>query len=199
MVTFDHSGGEYANKAHSIIIKVPQGAIPKGVKVGIEVGVTLYGPFSFPWKTKPVSPIVWLCTQQDVHLRKAIEVVLPHCIHGLEEGEHDDLGMRFLKANHQEDTIASEEHSVYHFHPLEGKLKFTPSCGTVHIHHFCFLCISANKTREVVQRSGYCLSRVIPHPWPASQSQMFIYFCVTYFMKTCLKVSCPTPKSNSCS
>ena len=145
VITFDHSGGEYINKAHSIIIRVPRGAIPKGVKVGIEVGVTLHGPFSFPQNTKPVSPIVWLCMQQDVHLRKPVEVVLPHCIRGLKEGEHDDLELRFLKANHHEDVVTSEGQCAYHFLPLEGEATFTPSCGTVYTQHFCFLCISAKK------------------------------------------------------
>ena len=192
VVTFDHSGGEYTNKAHNIIIRAPRGAIPKGVKVNIEVGVTLHGPFSFPQNTKPVSPIVWLCMQQDVHLRKPVEVVLPHCICGLKEGEHDDLELRFLKANHH-DVVGSAGQSAYNFLPLEGEATFTPTCGTVHTQHFCFQCISAKKSREVVQRSGYCLSRVIPHPWPAAQSQIFIYFCVTYLMETCLEVSCPLP------
>ena len=155
----------------------------------------MYGPFSFPQNTKPVSPIVWLCMQRNAFLKKAVEVVLPHCIRGLKKGEHDDLELRFLKANHHEDIITSEEKSMYHFFPLEGEATFTPSCGTVRTQHFCFLCISAKKSRELFQKSSYCLSRVIPHPWPVSQSQMFIYFCVTYFMDTCLSVSCPTPKS----
>ena len=196
VVTFDNSGGEYTNEAHDIIIRVPQGAISKGVTVNIEVGVTLHGPFSYPRNAKPVSPILWLCMQQDVLLRKSVEVVLPHCVSGLKGGEHNGLELGFLKANHHEVVSGSEEQSMYTFHPLEGKVKFTSSCGTIQTQHFCFLCIKAQLSRELVQKSGYCLSRVIPHPWPASQSQIFIYFCVTYFMKTCLKVSLSTPKSN---
>lgn len=135
--------------------------------------------------------------QQDVLLRKSVEVVLPHCVSGLKGGEHNGLELGFLKANHHEVVSGSEEQNMYTFHPLEGKVKFTSSCGTIQTQHFCFLCIKAQLSRELVQRSGYCLSRVIPHPWPASQPQIFIYFCVTYFMKTCLSVSCPTPNSKS--
>ncbi len=46
VIEFDASGGEYKNNEHDITLSIPEGAIPHGEIVHIEVAIALYGPFS---------------------------------------------------------------------------------------------------------------------------------------------------------
>ena len=46
----------------------------------IEVGVCLYGPFTFEGDCRPISPIVWLCLQGNTDLKKPMTVTIPHVL-----------------------------------------------------------------------------------------------------------------------
>ena len=60
----DASGGVYHNPIHGITLRIPEGAVPRGMELEISIEVCLYGKFSFPEDLSPVSAIVWLdCPQ----------------------------------------------------------------------------------------------------------------------------------------
>ena len=185
----DSRGKEFTNSDHDITLRVPPGAIPDGVTVHIETGVTLYGPFQFPPGTRPISPIVWFCMQEGIPFQKPVEVILPHFLHNRE-----GLQLGFLKADHSTFTADNSEER-YMFQKLTDPTKFYSEdgkgFGVLSTKHFCFLCIQSNITRDHALRAGYCLSCMIPDPWPNTHPDFHIYFCMTYFLKTCLKVFSP--------
>ena len=74
----DSAGREYTNVDHDFTLRIPEGAVAEGEKVHLEVGVAMYGPFTFPDNTQPISPILWLCIlEEDIELKKSFQVVLP--------------------------------------------------------------------------------------------------------------------------
>ena len=58
-------------------IEVPEGTIPEGHPLQMELSMCLYGPFMFPDDLYPVSPILILCPQTDIKLSWSIKVTLP--------------------------------------------------------------------------------------------------------------------------
>ena len=181
-------GGVYYNPVHDITVRIPEGAISKGASVAIEIGVALYGPFQFPDDTKPVSPIVWLCVKQGqgelehYQFLKPVEVVLPHYLHVTTED--DSTLLHFLKAGHH-----MNKREQYQFQLAGGKVCFPvqKTYGTLSTYHFCFLCIaSGTVSQERTAKANFCLISVIPDP--ISEPSWTIYFCVCYFLQTCVEV-----------
>lgn len=84
MLICDHCGTEYIIDDHDITLRIPEGAVPVGESIKFEIGVVLYDPFIFPENTRPISPIVWLCIQEDIELKKVkpIQLILPHFLIG---------------------------------------------------------------------------------------------------------------------
>ena len=54
-------GIEYNDEWNDFTLKIPQGAIPEGESLTIDIGVALYGPFQYPEGLRPVSPVFWIC------------------------------------------------------------------------------------------------------------------------------------------
>ena len=184
----DSSGREFSNSDHDITLRIPEGAIPDGITVHIEAGVALHGPFQFPPGTRPISPIVWLCIQENIPFQKPIEVILPHFLH-----HWMDLQLGFLKADHTTHTTDNGE-KEYMFQPVNDPVEFHSEngrgFGVLSTKHFCSLCIQANITRDQLpSKAQYCLTEVIPYPWPSMPVNVPIHFCVTFFLKTCFQVS----------
>ena len=184
----DSRGKEFINSDHDITLRVPPGAIPDGVTVHIETGVTLHGPFQFPPGTRPISPIVWFCTQEGVPFLKPVEVILPHFLHNW-----DGLQLGFLKADHSTFTTDDGE-KRYIFQPvndpMELHLENVKGFGVLSTKHFCFLCIQANITHDQLpSKAQYCLTKVTPDPWPSMAISFPIHFCVTFLLPTCFEVS----------
>ena len=185
----DSSGKEFTNTDHDITLRVPEGAIPDGVTVHIEAGVALHGPFQFPPGTRPISPIVWFCMQEDVPLLKPVEVILPHFL------QHwKNLQLGFLKADHSTYTTDDGE-KRYMFRPVNDPMEFHfengRGFGVLSTKHFCSLCIhTSNITRDqLISEAQYCLTEVIPYSWPSMPIDVPLHFCVTFFLKTCFEVS----------
>ena len=61
----DHTGLDYTVEEHDITLRIPEGAVTVGETIHLEIGVAMYGPFNFPENSIPVSPIVWLCIQEE--------------------------------------------------------------------------------------------------------------------------------------
>ena len=170
-----------------IKIKIPPNAIPDGVRGRLEVGVCLYGPFMFEENYSPISPILWLCLQENIHLAKPIRVTLRHILPDLSEEDLASFGVRLAEASCDCVTNASGE-SLYKFQPSLDKASCYSIGGKGYgvlqtDHDFCFMCLEAESTTddEMAQHIGYCLTCV--------QGPSTLWFFATYFLNACLAVS----------
>ena len=108
----DHNGLDHVNEDHDITLRIPEGAVAEGEKVHFEVGVAMYGPFTFPENTQPISPILWLhLLEEDIKLSKYFELVLPHCYTGSAMPPNKILN--FAIADHSSLTADSDGQSHY--------------------------------------------------------------------------------------
>ena len=116
MLECDCAGREYTNVDHDITLRIPEGAVAEGEKIHLEVGVAMYGPFTFPDNTQPISPILWLCIlEEDAQLKKPFQIVLSHYLTGLSKERIEHHHVRFAKANHNDYTFIDAQMS-YEFH-----------------------------------------------------------------------------------
>ena len=182
----DGSGLKFTFKNHDITVKIPEGALAIGEKIHVEVAVMpMYGPFQFLKGARLISPVVWLCPlEKNVHLKRPIHVTLPHILSGLTEEKAQYYQVQFNKANHND--YAS---GVYNFQPAEGSLQLfsegDQSYAMLSTNHFCYICITAKDKPELKMDAGYCLTRAESR---IAQWRYEAYFCVSYYLKTCLQV-----------
>ena len=174
-VTFDCNGGRYVNADHEVELHVPRGAVPIGQKVTVRIAVSLTSPMQFPSGLKPVSPIVHFCIVNDPYFKfaKPVKLVLPHFL----SVTSADPDMQFLKAGHKQ----------HFFKECDGEACFEvgESRGTLLTDHFCHYCISSSVS-NTQSKANFRLIRVLPKNRPSSWEAQF---CVTYFLRTCLKVN----------
>ena len=194
MLECDFNGREYTNVDHDITLRIPEGAVAKGEKIHFEVGVAMYGPFTFPDNTQPISPILWLCVLEgDARLRKPFQIVLPHYLTGLSKEKIECHQIGLAKANHKDYTFIDTETSfivAYKFHrcvtrPLLASTGYR-SYGVLVSKHCCFYCLTAKKSPELAFDAGYCLVRIESCISPQRNE---FYFAAIYFLETCLRVS----------
>ncbi len=183
---FDSSGVEFVG-FNEIRIQIPPHAIPDGSTGRLEIGVCLYGPFTFEENYRPISPVLWLCLQgENTRLDKPVKVTLPHILPDLSEEELASFGVRFAKASHHCVTDASGER-MYQFQPSVGKSFYHAGGGrgyvTLETDHFCHLClvIDSGVTPDKAKCRGYCFTSV--------QGPSHLHVYATYALNTCLTVS----------
>ena len=173
-------------KKHDIQITIPPGALDRTIE--IEFAVCLSGPFTFPANKRPVSPILWICTRENVkRFSKSIQVTIPHIFPELSKNEIAEFQLDFVKADHSNDFHVQDDGSkCYSFRVIKGSdSHFRGGFGTLNVDHCCYLCLSANTNHEAIaDRAQYCLSQF----QYAQERRSFVIFCATYFLKTCLEV-----------
>ena len=182
----DNYGLNYSIEDHQITLKVPEGAIAKGEKLHFEIGVTLYGPFNFPIDSQPISPIVWLCiVEENAKLYKPFQLVLPHFLTYASVERMHYHEVQFAKANH----LDINQDGYYNFISCdEATVHESIQCVNYSIleaQHFCFYCLKAKKSAQLAKDARYYLVRIENILQPCRNE---VYFCVVYFLETCLKV-----------
>jgi len=183
ILSCDTHGCDYYNPRHDVGFRIPEGAIlPSDGMINIEFGVAMYGPFKITDRAsvKRVSPIVWLCVQQDGFsgFQKDVEITIPHFLDLSTEDAYEYL--RFLKAEHQLEDGEKE----YQFKPTDGRAVFDrPAHGTLLMRHFCSVCIEAKVSPS--QKTRYYLGGGIS--LKGQDCQIVFYVC--YFLKSCVRVS----------
>ena len=190
----DNAGLDHTIHGHNITIRIPEGAVPPGDKLLMKVGVTLFGPFTFPENFWPISPLLQLCPSEIDHyeFKKPLTVILPHflsekTIEKLTPGE-----VCFTKANHN----YSEENG-YKFELIDTKPMFATSgsrnFGVLQIQHCCYLCLQKGKNLEGAKYNLVKIERPL-------QQRGEIHFLVTYFLDTCLQALDEQypPDTNNC-
>ena len=193
----DNAGLDYTIHGHNITIRIPEGVVPPGEKLLMKVGVTLFGPFTFPEKFWPISPLLQLCPSEiDYYeFKKPLTVILPHflsekTVEKLTPGE-----VCFAKANHNYHEVGEEK--CYKFELVDTKPIFATSgsrnFGVLQIQHCCYLCLLKNKNLEGAE---YNLVKIEQPLQPRSE----IHFLVTYCLDTCLEALDDQypPETNNC-
>ena len=187
IISCDTRGYKYYNTRHDVGLRIPEGAILPGErKIDIEFGVAMYGPFKLNdgVSVRRVSPVVWLCVQQDGFsgFQKDVEITIPHCLHLSTEDASTYL--RFLKADHQRDMLNEEGNIEYLLKPTDGRAEFDCTAhGTLMTKHFCIVCLATSVLPG--EHTRYCLygtRNVKMQGWQ-------ITFFVCYFLKSCILVS----------
>ena len=179
----DTHGCDYYNTRHDVGLKIPEGAIPpsEGI-IDIEFGVAMYGPFKLAdgISVRRVSPVVWLCVQQDNFggFQKDVEITIPHFLDFSTEDAYKYL--RFLKAHHQLENGEIE----YQLKPAKGRAAFDLAAhGLLMTRHFCSVCITTSEPLPN-EHTKYYLGGGISlklQDW-----QIIFYVC--YFLPSCIRV-----------
>ena len=174
----------YYDETNRFGLEIPEGAIPRGLTISIDIGVALYGPFQFPHGMRPASPVFWICVRQleFSQFLKPVIITLPHFLSIRNDEDIEFLGLTFLKAKHE-----MNEHQMYEFQQAEGSMRFSPHMkgGVLETTHFCSLCISCNEIMEAIERANFCISAVIPHTISLDESS-YADFYITFLLDTCL-------------
>ena len=166
--------------------RIPEGAIlPRQGKIDIEFAVAMYGPFNLSdgRSVRRVSPVVWLCVQQDSFsgLQKDVEITIPHFLDL--PTKKASTYLRFLKANHEFDMLNEIE---FQLKPAAGTAVFDHDSDATHgklfTRHFCSLCIATLVFHN--EHIKYCLGGELS----LTAQAMKITFYVCYFLKSCVEV-----------
>ena len=183
VVTLTNEGKVVTKEGISIC--VPDDAVPVGTRLHMEVGSAMHGRLSFPKGMQPVSPILWICPQEELDLLKPLRITLPHTVK-YEEGVTE---LYFLKACHNEDltmTTGITKWEVCDFEEItchEG-IEFNEKNGSVYTKLFCCVCIAENV--EIPTKKRYLLHRTQPHKW--NTREFTVDYCITFDLSTCVQV-----------
>ena len=179
---------EYQSIDDNIKLIIPKGAIVGDHKV--QVAVMKYGPigpFEYPDGYKPVSPIVWLCSNQK-KFQKDLELILPHCSDlGNSDEEASQTQLVFLKASHKYIRNANDQ-KVFQFEKVDAQPLFNTNnipYGSLHINHCCFYCVGVYNRKDTDQ-ANLCLTVVKPR---VTTSNYIISICLMLDLPTCRNVS----------
>ena len=174
----------YTSEKYGFTLEIPVAAIPEGMSLTIDVGVSLYGPFNYPENMQCVSPIMWICVRyfENFHFLKPVKITMQHCLSIDDTITFESLGLDFLKAGHSPDQAGKHTFSC-----SDGSV--SPGCSENHLtlstDHFCFLCITSNVSPDAIQRKQYCLSPFYPQPILPNENED-IHFYVSFFLEACL-------------
>ena len=179
VIACDHSGGSYSSECHNIQLHIPEGAITAS---NLEFAVTLHGPFEFPEDVKPVSPIVWLSTQEGIQFAKSVELTLPHIANRSESLAFYAADIGKLKGKFQFQRLRARERGITkHDDTLKTKLSTNQS------RFICIACMESRVIREVINSTKYYIIKAAPKTIVANQWKVF--YCIVLSLPTCIEVS----------
>ena len=187
LVTLTSKGKEIINEKEGISVHVADDTVPVGRILHLELGSSMHGRLSFPTNVSPVSPILWICPQEDIPLLKPIKITLPHTVK-YEEGTSE---LVFMKAHHEmrhETPLIMPTSTEYRFEFEEivhhEGVNFNKTNGSIFTKQFCPLCIAKKVLEPTCKR--YKLLRT--QPKNNNTSRFSIDYCVVYTLPTCLEV-----------
>ena len=99
-----HSQQEYHNEDNDFRLVIPEGAIPVGDSITIDIGVALFGPFQYPPNIRPVSPVFWVSVRghQNYRFLEPLRVTIGHCLKLCDDSNLPALGLTFMTALYSE-------------------------------------------------------------------------------------------------
>ena len=183
VVTLTSKGIDIINEREGISVHVADDTVPVGRILHLELNSSMHGRLTFPANVSPVSPILWICPQEDIPLQKPIKVTLPHTVK-YEEGTTE---LMFMKAHHETPLIMpTSSDYTFEFEEIvhhEG-VEFNERNGLISTRQFCPVCIAQNISKPSNKR--YLLLRT--QPKNNNSSKFSIDYCVIYTLPTCLEV-----------
>ena len=178
-----NKGVKYYDEANDFSLEIPEGAIPEGETVTIDIGVALYGPFQYPEGLRPVSPVFWLCVRDKkfFHFLRPVTVTIPHFLDLENHNDIESLGLTFLKGDHEMNS-----QQMYQFQQAEGNVLFEPlkKHGVLQTTHFCYLCISSKISLKLIRKAMFCVYAAIPRAM-SPREPAYVYFFITFLLSTC--------------
>ena len=178
-----NKGVKYYDEANDFSLEIPEGAIPEGETVTIDIGVALYGPFQYPEGLRPVSPVFWLCVRDKkfFHFLRPVTVTIPHFLDLENHNDIESLGLTFLKGDHEMNS-----QQMYQFQQAEGNVLFEPlkKHGVLQTTHFCYLCISSKISLKMIRKAMFCVYAAIPRAM-SPREPAYVYFFITFLLSTC--------------
>ena len=180
-------GRQFTDDVNDFSLEIPEGAIPEGERLTIDVGVALFGPFQFPEGLRPVSPVFWVCVRDNSNFQfsKPVTITIPHFLHLENDEDIQSLGLTFLKADHNEDYDGLHE-----FQLTDGEMDFksVKTHAILKTTHFCYDCIAAKDIPTILEKSWFCITAVLPEYYVPVAGRVNAYFFITFLnLKTCLK------------
>ena len=180
-------GRKFIDDVNDFSLEIPEGAIPEGERLTVDVGVALFGPFQFPEGLRPVSPVFWVCVRDNPNFQfsKPVTVTIPHFLDLDNDEDIQSLGLTFLKAEHNKNSDG-----LYEFQPTSGEMDFRSLAkhGILQTTHFCSLCIACKDIPDVWEKTKFCITAVLPNSSIPTGKKTYAYFFVTLkSLKTCLR------------
>ena len=179
-----HDGRNYYDEHNDFGLEIPEGAIPEGESITIDIGVALYGPFQYPEGLRPVSPVFWVCVrdQKLPQFLEPVKVTIPHFLNLETPEDIESLGLTFLKGDHEMNS-----QQMHQFKPAEGNQSF--KCHKIHgvleTTHFCYQCISGKISHELIRKARFCIYAAIPR-LTSPKEPSYIKFFITFLLSTCI-------------
>ena len=179
----------YDDEYNDFHLEIPEGAIPEGERITIDIGVALYGPYQYPKGLRPVSPVFWVCVRDQTNFRfsKLVTVTIPHCLNLENTEDVESLGMTFLKGNHEIDRKRNYKLKQYNDSLRRENVSSTfepgKKCGVLLTYHFCMLCIGCDD-KKFYENAQFCLTSYIPNSLKCPGHTSIIFF-ITFLLNTC--------------
>ena len=175
---------EFTNKAFDFCLEIPKGALQEGERLTVDLRVALIGPFKFPKGLRPVSPVFSICVRdQKIQFLKPVKVTIPHFLYLENDSDIESLGVIFLKADHNMNSKG-----LYEFLPTDEVADFKghKTHGVLKTSHFCSLCIGCKDGPEVLTKTSFCLTSVIPEcAISPGRKQSAFFFITSSNFSTC--------------
>ena len=120
---------------------------------------------------------------QKIQFLKPVKVTIPHFLYLENDSDIQSLGLIFVKADHNKNSKG-----LYEFRPTDevADFKARETHGVLKTSHFCSLCIGCKDGPEVLTKTSFCLTSVIPEcaisPGRKQSAYFFITFCI---LSTC--------------
>ena len=178
------NGVLHTDTEYGLVIDIPEGAIPRGMRLIVDIAICLNGPFHYPNKVRRVSAIVWVCVRgfQDFRFLKPVKVSLQHCVDVNSGNDFESFGLQFMKTTH-----SSDDSGFFTFRQADGVVEAGAGHDylTLSTTHFCYVCLVSNIQPDTLQSIRYCLTPFHPHP-AFQKDNDTIYFYVSFFLDACL-------------
>ena len=171
-------GREFINKANDFSLEIPEGAIGEGERLTVDLRVALIGPFKFPKGLRLVSTVFSICirNRKIFQFLKPVKVTIPHYLDLENDSDIQSLGLIFLKADHKNNSDRLCE-----FFPTDEVTDFKArkTHGVLKTSHFCSLCIGCKHGPEVLTKTSFCITSVIPECAISPGRKQSAFFFIT--------------------
>ena len=180
-------GRSYYDKHSDFRLEIPEGAIPEGERIIVDIGVALYGPYQYPKGLRSVSPVFWVCVRgrETFRFLKPVKIMIEHCLRLDSDTDTHSLGLTFLKGDHSEST--NQKYLLQRLQEDEEcEFIANDNHAVLHTNHFCYQCIARNISKEFIYSANFAFLVFTPKDMVYSKP-VPIFFFVIFLLEACIK------------